>query len=390
MTHPTSRRSMLGLLGAASLAGATLVAVPGAADAATSRSAATPKGLRPGGEYERFVAEQAAQDRFSGTVLVAHRGRPVLARSYGMANKDRSLPNGPDTVFCVASITKTFTALAIAQLAAQGKLGFHDPLGAHLDGFPAEVANTVKVHQLLTHDSGIGRPARGEGSPEEATWNSFDEVMDGTLAIIRKTPLQFTPGSKHEYSNDGYFVLAAIVARVTGQSYFDYVRTHIFAPAGMSHTDFYSRPQVLADNTISRPYLTQPDGTRIDFASSPFAPFTIGGPAGGAYSTASDMLAYAGALTSGKLLNPAFTGLMTSGKVALPPLQPSSQAEFYGYGYDDAIVNGERVFGHSGGGPGIATRLDVFPGLDWVSIVLGNYDTPINPIVELGRKLITT
>ncbi|MFD2763501.1 serine hydrolase domain-containing protein [Micromonospora eburnea] len=382
MTRPMARRTVLGALGAASLAGTALVAAPGAANAAR------PKDLRPGGAYDRFVAGRAAQDMFSGTVLIAHHGQPVLVRAYGMANKDQSIPNRPDTVFWLASITKTFTALAIAQLVEQGKMAFHDTLGTHLDGFATEVAGTVTVHQLLTHTSGVGRPAVGGGTPPGLDWNSFDEVMDGTLALIRQAPLQFTPGTRYAYSNDGFFVLGAIVAKVTGQSYFDYIRQHVFSPAGMAHTDFYGRPQVLANNAIARPYSTQRDGTRGDFATSPYAPFSTG-PAGGAYSTLSDLLAFARALTAGKLLNPAFVDLITSGKHALPPSEPPAQVEFYGYGYLNTILNNRRIVGHSGSGPGAANRLDIYPDLNWASIVLSNYDTTINPIIQLERDLIT-
>ncbi|GAA3778120.1 serine hydrolase domain-containing protein [Plantactinospora mayteni] len=382
MTRPTSRRTVLGALGAASLAGTALVAAPGTAHAAP------PKDLRPGGAYDRLVAGRAAQDMFSGTVLIAHHGRPVLVCAHGMANKDQSIPNRPDTVFWLASITKTFTALAIAQLVQQGKLAFHDTLGAHLAGFPTEQASTVTVHQLLTHTSGVGRPAIGGGTPPGLDWNGFDEVMDGTLALIRQTPLQFTPGTRYAYSNDGFFVLGAIVAKVTGQSYFDYIRQHVFSPAGMTRTDFFSRAQVLANNAIARPYWTQRDGTRADFITSPYAPYTTG-PAGGAYSTVTDLLAFARALTAGKLLDPAFVDVITSGKHALPPSQPPSQVEFYGYGYLNTILNNRRIVGHSGSGPGAANRLDIYPDLNWVSIVLSNYDTTINPIIELERNLVT-
>ncbi|MCW6008239.1 beta-lactamase family protein [Micromonospora sp. CPCC 205371] len=377
----TSRRAVLGLLGAANVTGTALAAWPGAAKAAPAASA---KDLRA---FLRLVNQRAAQDKFSGAVLVAHRGRPILARAYGMANKDRSTPNRTDTVFWLASITKCFTALAIAQLVQRGMMTFQDTLGTHLDGFPTAIADTVTVHHLLTHTSGIGRPAVGGGKLPD--WNSLDEVMDGTLALVRQTPLQFTPGTRYAYSNDGFFVLGAIIAEVAGRSYFDYMRERVFAPAGMSATDFHSRPQVLANDAIARPYWTQPDGRRADFAASPYAPFTTG-PAGGAYSTVADLLAFADALTTGRLLGPAFVELITSGKVVLPPSGLPSQAEFYGYGHLTAIINNATVIGHSGGGPGAANRLDIFPDRNWAAIVLSNYDTTINPIVELARELITT
>ncbi|CAM3719785.1 serine hydrolase [Kibdelosporangium persicum] len=362
----TTRRSLL-------LAGSALVAAPSVASAGPAED------LR---SYERFVAAQAAQDKFSGTVLLAHRGKPVLVRSYGMADQSKAIPNGKDTVFCLASISKVFTAVAVAQLAQQGRLAFHDPLRTYLDGFP----DKVTLHHLLTHTSGLGRPSQGGGAPP--AWQSFDEALAGTLDIVRSTPPQFTPpGTEHRYSNDGFWVLAGVVARVTGTSFFDYVRDHVFRPAGMTRTDYHSKPQVQASAQIARPYWTRPSGGRVDALTTPFFPFT-NGPAGGVYSTVSDLLAF---VTSyGKVLNRPFADVITSGKVALPAGTSPVRANFYGYGHIDAIWRDQRVFGHSGSGPGMATRLDVFPYGDWVSIILSNYDTSIDPIVTAARDLLTS
>ncbi|MFC0106593.1 serine hydrolase domain-containing protein [Kibdelosporangium aridum] len=368
----TTRRSVLGLLGAAP----AMVALPAAAETTETTKAAKTKDVR---SFERFLADQAAQDKFSGTVLLAHRGRPVLVCSHGMAYN--SVHNTKDTIFCVASISKIFTAVAVAQLAQAGKLAFHDPLSRYLDGFP----DKVTLHHLLTHTSGLGRPALGSGPPP--TWQSFDEAMTGTLDLVRATPPQFTPpGAEHRYSNDGYWVLGAVVAKVSGLSFFDYVRAHVFRPAGMTRTDYYTKPQVLAAKDIAHPYWTQPSGGRVDGTASPYFPYT-NGPAGGVYSTVSDLLAFA--RSYGKVLRRPFVDLITSGKVALPPASLPAQTNFYAYGHVDAIVADQRVFGHSGSGPGMANRLDVFPSADWVSIVLSNYDTSVDPIVAAAREAIT-
>lgn len=374
---PMTRRSILAAAGAASVAP---VALPGGAVAAPQK-----KNLLA---YERFVADRAARDLFSGAILVAHDGRPVLARAYGLANRDRSIPNGPDTIFWLASISKTFIAVAVMRLVQQGRLRVDDPIGAHLDGFPADAA-AATVHHLLTHTSGVGRPPIGPRDPAEQTWASFDEALNGTLAIVRRTPLQFPPGTRHVYSNDGFSVLAAIVAKVTGQSYVDHLREHIFVPAGMTSTAFIGRPDVLANDRVARPYWTQPDGTRVDAAASPVMTYTAG-PPGGAYSTAADLLAFVRALTRGTLLAPGFVDVMTGGKVPTPlPADLPAQAQFYGYGHIETILAGTRIVGHSGGGPGVATRLDVFPSDGWTSVVLGNYDTTIAPIVAKARELLT-
>lgn len=394
MTHRSStpprvtRRAVLRGLGAATVtAGVTWATMStGLADSSPT-SKRPPKDLRLGGAFDRFVAELAAQDKFSGTVLLAHQGRPILTRTYGMANQQQAVANRPDTIFNLASITKCFTGLAVAQLAAQGKVAFQEKLGTYVPGFPAEIAN-VTVHQLLTHTSGVGRPALGGGMLP--TWNSVEETVEGTLGVIKSTPLQFTPGARFAYSNDGYWLLGAIVAQVAGQSFYDYVRQHIFAPAGMTRTDFFTKPHVLARTDIARPYWTQPGGARVDFTSTPIFGF-IGGPDGGAYSTAMDLLRFAGALRAGTLLDPAYTDLITTAKHPVPPRQgsPAGEREFADYGFHDFIVAGQRMYGHPGSGPGTATNLDIHADADRVAIVLGNYDTAVKDIVGRERELST-
>ncbi|GGU34785.1 serine hydrolase domain-containing protein [Lentzea flava] len=338
--------------------------------------------LLPGGTFDRFVACRAEQDLFSGTVLLAHRGRPVLTRSYGMAGE--GVPNGPDTVFSLASVTKCFTGLAIAQLVHQGKVAFHAQLSDYLTGFPAGVT----VHQLLTHTSGLGRPPVGTGPLP--VWDSVEATVEGTLALIRQTPPRFAPGTGYGYSNDAFWVLGAIVAKVSGLSYFDYVRRNVFAMAGMTRSDFHTRPQVLVDPRIARPYWTQPSGGRGDFTATPHHWF-VGGPDGGAYATAGDLLRFATALRAGRLLPPALVGLVTGGKLPVPPGERPTTADQWltGYGFEDHVYGRRHVFGHPGSGPGRATNLDVFPGDEWVAVVLGNYDTSIGPIVDLARHLVS-
>ncbi|MFC7589401.1 serine hydrolase domain-containing protein [Nonomuraea antimicrobica] len=131
----------------------------GTAPAHADRAEPVPSSLRPGGEFDAYVARLAQADQFSGTVLLRHRSRPVLARSYGMADKARSIPNGPDTIFKLASVSKCLTAVALGQLVQRDKVDLHAPLGDYLDGFSAETAK-VTVHHLLTHTAGLGEYAQ--------------------------------------------------------------------------------------------------------------------------------------------------------------------------------------------------------------------------------------
>jgi CubicO group peptidase (beta-lactamase class C family) len=375
----TTRRSALGLFGAAGLLAIARPSVAAPAGAAS-------RGLLPGGRFDQFVAERAAADQFSGVVMLVHRGRPVLTRCHGLANKERGVPNTPDIRFDLASITKGLTAVSVAQLAQQGSVAFHQPLGTYLDGFPADVSRAT-VHQLLTHTAGVGRPGLTNQRPaDEDTWDSVDDVWQGMSAYLRTLPLRFTPGSQFGYSNDGYFVLGAIVAAVSGLSFYDYVRQHVLSPAGMTSAEFFTKPQVRTDDSIALGYATQPGGTRVDATTVPGFPY-VGGPFTGIYCTARDLLRFATALHGGTLLNPAFTRLATAGKQAVSPVD-LPQGQFYGYGQVETITGAHRIVGHTGGGPGRSNNLDVFPDVGWVAIVLSNYDTSVRPIIDLARQLI--
>ncbi|MEO6087425.1 MAG: serine hydrolase domain-containing protein [Umezawaea sp.] len=387
----TTRRSVLGLLGASGIA----LATAGATRAGTG--SAIPDALRPGGEFDRFVKEKADKDEFSGSVLLTHRGRTVLARSYGTANEQRA--NGPDTLFALASVTKPFTAVAVAQLAQAGKIAYNGKLGAYLSGFPASIADTVTVHHLLTHTSGLGDHFALRGYLEAAlAWTSAEQVMDGTTDYIRRSELLFQPGAGSRYSNSGYHVLGAIVAQVTGRSYYDYVREHVFRAAGMTDSDFHARPRWHTDPRIAHPYATQPSGGRLDLIDKRLF---IGTPAGDAFSTCADMARFARALQGEKLLNPAFTHITLSGKVPQPPPtvapapgspQAGTKVAFQCYGPLTLLVDDQWVTGHSGGAPGTSTDFQMYPDSQWVSVILSNYDYGMGvppPVMVKARELIT-
>lgn len=364
--------------------------------AAADQAPATriPDDLRPGGAYDRFIARLAARDEFSGTVLLSQRGRTVLSRAYGMADKELSVPNRADTIFALASASKPFTALAILQLAQQGKLDFHEPLGAYLDGFPAAIAGTVTVHHLLTHTSGMGDLITNQEFLDKVgTWTSADEVMTELMKIIRKEPLEFTPGTRNRYSNNGYDTLGAVVAAVSGQSFYDYVRENVFAAAGMTRTDFYTRPQWLTDRRIAHPYQLDPSGRRVDVlrAGEGASRMFIGTGGGNAHSTGADLVRFANALQSGKLLNPAYTELFTSPKFPMRPrgaVDPAVRS-FVAYGAPAPIVNHHRLFTHGGGAAGESTNWTIYRDLDWCGVVLSNYDQiDLQGIIDRERTLI--
>lgn len=366
-----NRRNLLGLLGLAPLVAMT--GLPGT-DSPGPDSPGTDC-LGPGGAFDRLIAGLAARDQFSGTVLLSHRGSTVLARSYGMADRLRGVPNGPDTIFSLASAGKPFTGVAIAQLAQQGKIEFGATLGTYLDGFPPAIADTVTVHHLLTHTSGLGDYLGSAAWQSQApNFTSAAQEFQAGLDIVRAEPLLFAPGSSYRYSNSGYFTLGAIVAQVSGLSYDDYVQRHV------TGARFCPKPQRISDPRFAHPYATQPNGQRVDVsANEPF----VGTPSGDACASAPDLVAFGHALIGARLLNPAYTALMTSAKV------PSPAGPFQAYGILNAIVDNKVVLLHGGASPGESTNISIYPDLGWVAVILCNYDVDLRPILRLQDQLIT-
>jgi CubicO group peptidase (beta-lactamase class C family) len=318
-----------------------------------------------GKELGAFIDQLAASDSFSGAVLVAKDEKPIFRKAYGTANKDGNVQNQVTTKFNLGSMNKMFTGVAVAQLAEQGKLSFNDTVGKYLPDYPNKaVAAKVTIHQLLTHTSGLGDFFNEKFSAEQA---GFKRVTD-YLPVFANDPLAFEPGQRWQYSNAGYIVLGAIIERVTGQTYYDYIRKHIYEPAGMTHTGFYPPVGDLPDSAT--PYTNLgPKGTGQGPRHATKRDELRGGPAGGGYSTVDDLLKFSIALRHHKLLSAQYTDIVTAGKVDAPFGK-------YGYGFGDVYFNGVHSFGHNGGAPGISTQFDVYPDLGYTVIVLSNYDPP--------------
>jgi CubicO group peptidase (beta-lactamase class C family) len=187
-------------------------------------------------QLEQHLEKLVQEDHFSGAVLLAKDGQPLFKKAYGLASVAFQVPNKVDTKFNLASMGKMFTGVAVAQLAQQSKLSFDDLVGKHLPDYPNKaVAGKVTIHHLLTHTSGMG-----------SYWNDkFEAAKDNIRKVADFLPffvddaLQFEPGQRWSYSNAGYIVLGAIIEKVSGEDYYDYVREHVFKPAGMTNTDCY-------------------------------------------------------------------------------------------------------------------------------------------------------
>jgi CubicO group peptidase (beta-lactamase class C family) len=307
---------------------------------------------------ENYLSKLAAEDEFSGVVLVAKKDQHLFEKAYGLASKEFGVANRVDTKFNLGSINKVITQIAIAQLAAAGKLTYSDKLGKILSDYPnRQAAEKVTVKQLLTMTSGIG----------DFFGDKFDAISKDSLRsnkdylpLFASDPLLFEPGSKNQYSNGGYVVLGAIIEKVSGQSYYDYVRQNIFAPAGMTNTDSFSTNDLVSN--LAQGYTREGvEGNdkklrRNNVLSRP----ARGSAAGGGYSTAEDMLKLSLALQTGKLKS-----------------------------VDVDSPNGQspkpRSFGFAGGAPGINANVEINVENGFTIVVLSNYDPP--SATSVGQRI---
>ncbi|HEV2104392.1 MAG TPA: serine hydrolase, partial [Candidatus Eisenbacteria bacterium] len=242
-----------------------------------------------------LVDSLTAAGEFSGVVLLAHGDRTLVREARGLADRERGLRNQPNTVFNLGSINKKLTEVAIRQLAAQGRLAFTDTIARYLPDYPADKGRRITIQQLLDHRAGTGDIFNDRfRATDPARLRTLADWMD----LIRDQPLEFEPGTRQAYSNAGYVLLGAIVERVTGESYFDYVQAHVYAPAGMAASGSFARDEASPNRAIGY--------TRRDAPGGALQPNTVGLPgrgssAGGGYSTVDDLRRLVAALRAGRL-----------------------------------------------------------------------------------------
>jgi CubicO group peptidase (beta-lactamase class C family) len=337
-----------------------------------------PKKLTPAQmaqELDALMAKLAAADVFSGAVLLAKDGQVIYQKAAGMAHKDFNVPNRVDTKFNLGSMNKMFTAVAIAQLVERGRLSFDDPLSKFLPDFPdKESAEKIKVKHLLSHTAGLGNFLNQKFI--ESSRARFRTVND-MMALAKDEKLEFEPGSRWRYSNTGMLVLGAVIEKVTGQSYYDYVRVNIYKAAGMTNTDCYELDRVNANLAIGYEKEHTADG--IQFRSNIFSHVIRGGPAGGGYSTIGDLLKFVQALRSHKLVGEPYVKLLLSPK-------PELNSPRYGFGFG---INPEKqIAGHSGGFEGVSSNLDIFLTSGYTAIVMSNYGNGALSVVSKLQEII--
>jgi CubicO group peptidase (beta-lactamase class C family) len=346
---------------------------------------AIPPGTRPGGAYDRYVAQLAAEGKFSGVVLLSHRGRTVLSRSYGLADRAKGIRNREGTAFSLTSAGKPLYAVAVLQLAQQGRLQLNDTIGTHLKGFSAGIADQVTIHHLLSGTSGLNAPAEDV----QRVFQSRAEVHAYSVKRARQATLVGIPGLPDTAHEEPEVTISAlIVEAVAGTTYWDYVQEHIFRRCGMTGSAFYTRPQWLTDPHIAHPYMTLADGSQVDaltnldqgssrpevLGKNPGRAF-IDAPGDGGFATAPDLVRFAHALSDGTLLDRPWADVLFGAKI------PHGPASFGAYGPAVDIVAGQWLYQRAGGNPGLGANWSIYPDTGWVAVTLINRDGV--PLIDL-------
>jgi D-alanyl-D-alanine carboxypeptidase len=301
----------------------------------------------------------AAQDKFSGAYLIAQSGKVLAVKAFGWSDRESKTPATPETKFRMGSINKVFTAVAVFQLIAAGKISLDGTVGTYLPDYPnKEIASKVTIRELLTHTAGTG----DFYTPEYIANRLKVKTLADYIALLGGRAPLFEPGSKDAYSNFGFVILGNIIERVSGVSYYDYVAKYIFAPAGMTNTASLPEDQRVPGRATA--YMSQ-KGEWVSAADT--LPYR-GIPSGGGYSTVGDLFKFAQALQNGKLL---------PGRLAADATTPHDHHGDYGYGFVVAGQGMLQSFGHNGAAPGMSGDLIIYPALKRVVVVLSNYDPPV-------------
>jgi CubicO group peptidase (beta-lactamase class C family) len=302
--------------------------------------------------------------QFNGSVLVAEKGKVVYKKGFGMANMEWAIPNQPDTKFRIGSVTKQFTAALVLQLVEQGKIKLDGKLGDYLPDYRKDTGDKITIHQLLNHTSGIPSYT---GQPDFfANVSRNPYTVADFVKKFASGELEFEPGSKFAYNNSGYFLLGAIVEKVTGKSYETVLKERIFELLGMTNTGYDNHAPLLQKRASG--YEKTPAG----YVNAAYLDMSLPYAAGSMYSTVEDLYKWDQALYENKIISADSKKLMFT-----PGLSD------YGYGFliaDRPIGKTDqktKVIQHGGGINGFNSLLTRLVDRQQTIILLDN--------VGLGR-----
>lgn len=327
----------------------------------------------------RYLRRLEASEAFSGVVRVTVGDDTRFVGAYGFASRSWRVRNTLDTRFDTASITKLFTAVATLQQVDAGTFGLETSVVEYLGLEGTAISPDVTVRHLLTHTSGIGDDADEEaGESYEAIWRdrpnySVLETADFLPQFAHRAP-NFAPGQGCRYNNCGYVLVGLMIERATGRSYRDVVRADVFAPAGMSDSDFLRMDRVNERQAEGADPIRDDAGRIVSWRKNIYSYPPIGSPDSGAHVTSADLDRFLRAVRDGRLLSPEHTAAFLAPQVVHKVRD--GWTEHFGYGpwfrVDD---DGTLVFLEKEGiNPGASGLVRHYPGRDLTVVVLSNLE----------------
>ncbi|MCD1116759.1 serine hydrolase domain-containing protein [Chryseobacterium turcicum] len=310
-----------------------------------------------------YMQAQAEINNFSGTVLVTKDGQVLLKKAYGLADYEWNIKNTVDTKFQLASVTKQFTATAILLLVEKGKLSLDDKLSKFMPAYPK--ADSVTIHMLLSHTSGLALGFK------EIALSSIDK--DSAYAEIKKIPYEFSPGTKSGYSNIGYYLLAKIIEKVSGEKYAVFLKKNIFDKAGMKNTGVSNNESIVEKK--AKAYYHSENG----LVHNPYINWKFNFGHDGIYSTVEDLALWDNALYGTGILSAQMKKLMFT------PYGPGNWG--YGFVINPFYNHGHQLIAHDGGFFGTMTSFNRFTDDKLFVTVLSNNES-FSYIISYGLSAI--
>jgi CubicO group peptidase (beta-lactamase class C family) len=312
---------------------------------------------------DAYLAPYVKDKNFLGAVLVAEGDRVLASRAFGESSYELHVPNSPETRFHIASVSKPFTAAAILLLAERGRLRVSDPLSRFLPDFPG--ARSITLENLLTHTSGI---ANVNNLPEYASASRFPQTPRSLVELFQSKPLRFEPGSKYEYSNSNYNLLALVIEQVSGKGYGEFLREAIFGPVGLHDTGHDGDASEIIANAASGYQPRGADGLE----RSAYIDWSAKTGNGSLYSTTRDLLRFLRAYRQGQIVSRAAVDRAWAEK-------PGNN-----YGWFVRKRHGLIAVASNGRSPGFTSSLEYYPERDLTVIVLSNCYSPVSqsPVAE--------
>lgn len=303
-------------------------------------------------KLSKYMKAQNEVNGFSGTVLITRKDTVLLREAYGLADYGWNIKNTRDTKFQLASVTKQFTAAAILQLVEKGKLSLDDKLNQFFPDYPK--ADSVTIHMLLSHSSGLSLGFKDLALSTISADSAYNE--------IKKIPYEFSPGTKSEYSNIGYYLLGKIIEKVSGEKYAVFLKKNIFEKVGMKNTGISNNDSIILKKAEVYHH------TENGLAHNPYINWEFNVGHDGAYSTVEDLALWDKALYGTAILSKEMKNRMFT----------SYNKQSFGYGF---LINpfynqGHQLIAHDGGFFGTMTSFNRYTDDGLFITVLSNNQSP--------------